>query len=121
MRPAPDVPSAEPAMTAKGLMLAGTTLAEMGCDRHGTLGLVVDGAEERILGLLALTYDRSIAPGVLGNIRRASHNGSAVNRFSPQSISPSTASRRSTMWRRLRFASASATSSSPTASPRATS
>jgi hypothetical protein len=66
----PPVPEAALAITGEGLVLGSTVLAKMGCDGDGRLGLALDGAEERILALLAIAYGTAVRPNVLGNIRR---------------------------------------------------
>lgn len=65
--------SFEPVMTftGEGLILGGTLLAPLRSERHGAPEIAVDGAEERILALLAVAYGKTVQPGVLGNIRRA--------------------------------------------------
>jgi hypothetical protein len=60
-------------LTEEGLVLgAGTVLAKAGADRWSRPTLAVDGAEERILTLLAVAYGKPIDPAILGHIRRAS-------------------------------------------------
>jgi hypothetical protein len=63
----------EPVMTMseEGLVLGGAVLAKMSWDQSGTPQLAIDGAEQRILALLAAAYQISIGPEILGNIRRA--------------------------------------------------
>jgi hypothetical protein len=56
----------------EGLVLGTTVLAPMGHDACGIPALAIDGAEERILALLAVAYGKMVGPAVLGNIRRAS-------------------------------------------------
>ena len=56
----------------EGLVLGTTVLAPMGHDACGIPALAIDGAEERILALLAAAYGKMVGPAVLGNIRRAS-------------------------------------------------
>jgi hypothetical protein len=65
--------SFEPVMTftGEGLALGGTILAPLCNDRDEAPEIAIDGAEERILALLAVAYGRTAGPGVLGNIRRA--------------------------------------------------
>jgi hypothetical protein len=65
--------SLEPVMTftGEGLVLGGTILAPLRHDRDEAPEIAIDGAEERILALLAVAYGRTAGPGVLGNIRRA--------------------------------------------------
>jgi len=59
--------------TKEGLVLgAGTVLAKAGADRWSRPTLVIDGAGERILTLLAVAYGKPIDPAVLGHVRRAS-------------------------------------------------
>jgi hypothetical protein len=59
-------------ISESGLMLGTIVLAP---GRRGIAGdnpeITLDGAEERVLALLAIAYGKAIAPGVLGNIRRA--------------------------------------------------
>jgi hypothetical protein len=60
-------------ITEEGLVLgAGTVLAKMEHRRGRAPELVLDGAEERILALLAAAYGRPIEATVIDNIRRAS-------------------------------------------------
>lgn len=60
-------------LTEDGLVLgAGTILAKRRTNRAGMPELALDGAEERILALLAVAYGKAVGPSVLGNIRRAS-------------------------------------------------
>lgn len=59
------------AITREGLVLAGTVLAKAGRDCHDRLQLALDGAEERILALLATVYGRTVGPALLGKIRGA--------------------------------------------------
>jgi hypothetical protein len=63
----------EPVMTMseEGLVLGGAVLAKMGWDQSGMPELAIDGAEQRILALLAAAYRICIGPEILGNIRRA--------------------------------------------------
>ena len=64
-------------ITADGLVLgAGTVLARAGTDRWGRPALTIDGAEERILTLLAVAYGKRIDPAVLDHLRRASEQWS---------------------------------------------
>jgi len=65
--------SFEPVMTltGEGLVLGGTILAALCNNRDEAPEIAIDGAEERILALLAIGYGRAAGPGVLGNIRRA--------------------------------------------------
>jgi hypothetical protein len=58
-------------ITEDGLVLGGTVLAKMVRDSGGTPLLMIDGAEERVLALLAAAYGKAVGPSVLGNIRRA--------------------------------------------------
>jgi hypothetical protein len=59
--------------TDEGLVLgAGTVLAKARADRWSRPRLAIDGAEERILTLLAVAYGKPIDLAVLGHIRRAS-------------------------------------------------
>jgi hypothetical protein len=59
-------------VTAEGLVLgAGTVLAKHGHDSAGMATLDIEGREDRVLALLAVTYGRPISPGVLGNFHRA--------------------------------------------------
>lgn len=56
-----------------GLKLgAGTVIAAIERDCSGVACLKIDGAEERILALLSVAYDRPVAPWVLTNLRNAS-------------------------------------------------
>lgn len=63
--------SFEPVMTGEGLALGGAILAPLRHGRDGTPEIAIDGAEERILALLAVAYGKTARPGVLGNVRRA--------------------------------------------------
>lgn len=65
--------SFEPVMTftGEGLILGGTLLAPLRNERHGAPVFAIDGAEERILALLAVAYGKTVQPGVLVRIRRA--------------------------------------------------
>jgi hypothetical protein len=65
--------SFEPVMTltGEGLVLGGAILAPLCNDRDEGPEIAIDGAEERILALLAVAYGKTAQPGVLGNIRRA--------------------------------------------------
>jgi hypothetical protein len=58
-------------ITEKGLVLGATVLAPM-CDVGGAPAIAVDGAEERILALLAIAYGGRVRARVLDNVRRAS-------------------------------------------------
>lgn len=59
------------AITKSGLVLGGTVLARMGCGDDGRPKLAIDGAEDRILALLAAVYGKGVSPAVLKTIRRA--------------------------------------------------
>jgi hypothetical protein len=60
-------------LTEEGLVLgAGTVLAERRTNIAGAPELMLDGAQERILALLAIAYGKAVDPRVLGNIYRAS-------------------------------------------------
>ncbi len=59
-------------ITDAGLALGATVLAPVRRDGCGTPALAIDGAEERILALIAVAYGKAVGPAVLGNIRRAS-------------------------------------------------
>jgi hypothetical protein len=65
--------SFEPVMTftGEGLALGGTILAPLRHGRDGAPEIAIDGAEERILALLAVAYGKTALPGILGNVRRA--------------------------------------------------
>lgn len=65
--------SFEPVMTftSDGLVLGNTVLAPLRDDRDGAPEVAIDGAEERILVLLAVAYGRTARAGILGNVRRA--------------------------------------------------
>jgi hypothetical protein len=63
-------PSLAPAITEKGLVLGATVLAPMR-DVDGSSELAVDGAEQRILALLAIVYGGKVGARVLDDIRRA--------------------------------------------------
>ncbi len=64
-------------LTDEGLVLgAGTVLAKAGFDQWGRFELALNGAEQRILALLAVAYGRPVSPSVLDNIRRASQQWS---------------------------------------------
>jgi hypothetical protein len=65
-RPAPVMTIGE-----EGLVLGGTVLAPLRRDAFGLAELVVAGAEERILALLAIAYGKDVGPDVLSNIRWA--------------------------------------------------
>jgi hypothetical protein len=59
-------------MTDDGLMLGcGTLLARMTRDPAGEAALDLEGAEDRILTLLALAYGGTVPASVMGHIRRA--------------------------------------------------
>lgn len=64
-------PARAMAITGAGLVLGTTVLAPMCCDASGKPEIAIVGAEERILGLLAVAYGGIITPAVLQNIRRA--------------------------------------------------
>jgi hypothetical protein len=59
-------------ITDEGLVLGATVLAPMRRDACGTPALVINGAEERILALLAIVYGKTVGARVLDNVRRAS-------------------------------------------------
>ncbi len=63
----------EPVMTltADRLVLGSTVLAPLRAERAGSPVLALDGAEARVLALLAVAYGKAVQPRVLGNIRRA--------------------------------------------------
>ena len=65
--------SFEPVMTltGEGLVLGGTILVPLRDDRDGAPEIAIDGAEQRIVALLAVAYGKTARPGVLGNARRA--------------------------------------------------
>jgi hypothetical protein len=67
----------EPVMTLTeaGLVLgAGTLLMKRRPGSGGGPALRIDGAEQRILALLAVAYERPVPAGVIGNIRRAARD-----------------------------------------------
>jgi hypothetical protein len=65
--------SFEPVMTltGEGLVLGNILLAPLRHDRDGAPEIAIDGAEGRILALLAVAYGKTALPGILGNVRRA--------------------------------------------------
>jgi len=65
--------SFEPVMsfTSEGLVLGDAVLAPLRSERDGAPEIAIDGAEERILALLAVAYGKAAQSGVLGMIRRA--------------------------------------------------
>jgi hypothetical protein len=65
--------SFEPVMTftGEGLVLGGTILAPLRHDRDEAPEIAINGAEERILALLAVAYRKTALPGTLGSVRRA--------------------------------------------------
>ena len=67
----------EPVMALRedGLVLgAGTVLVKRAPGGGGCTRLALDGAEERLLALLAVAYARAVAPNIIGNIRRAARD-----------------------------------------------
>ncbi|MGA8381948.1 MAG: hypothetical protein WB710_12570 [Stellaceae bacterium] len=58
-------------LTGEGLVLGGTILVPLRHDRDGAPEIAIDGAEQRIVALLAVAYGKTARPGVLGNARRA--------------------------------------------------
>ena len=58
-------------LTGEGLVLGGTILVPLRDDRDGAPEIAIDGAEQRIVALLAVAYGKTARPGVLGNARRA--------------------------------------------------
>jgi hypothetical protein len=57
--------------TREGLALGGAILAPLRHGRDGVPEIAIDGAEDRILALLAVAYGKAAQSGVLGMIRRA--------------------------------------------------
>jgi hypothetical protein len=84
-----------PVMTIgeEGLVLGATVLAPMRRDACGMPALAVDGAEERILALLAIAYGKMIGPGISVTSAGPRGNGIAANPASRKSTSPIAGSR----------------------------
>jgi hypothetical protein len=68
-----------------------TILVPLRDDRDGAPEIAIDGAEQRIVALLAVAYGKTARPGVLGNARRAARIGIAVRTTLPRSRSRSAA------------------------------
>ncbi len=62
------------ALIERGLVLGAATVLAKRYSGGGRAGLALDGAEERLLALLAVAYGRAVPPSVLGNIRRAARD-----------------------------------------------
>jgi len=78
-------PARAMAITGAGLVLGTTVLAPMCCDASGKPEIAIVGAEERILGLLAVAYGGIITPAVLQNFAGPCSIGAAVRAASLRS------------------------------------